>query len=446
MNSIGPSGKRPEPPPRVTRRVGRAAALGAALLTLAGCREAIEAHAPEPAAAHAAAGDVAESLRQRFASPVRDPRVDAARLRVARYALAPSRLADDSLWTRRRGSRRELIATGTLDDGRYRFRAAQAAGPLPARLGDARHYVALDPLPDGDWRWTTQVDHALGQVAPEAIGAVFRALLRSAERPPDRIRADYLTTAPRLTEALGALLTLDSVRTVPLADGSTRVTLDVRLHPDRIAAEYPDFARYVRRYVSPARYRLSLRDRAGPEAPPPDTWFEVDAGDDRLRLRFRSRDGVLQPLDGARRARPDSLTLHVDASVKVGPFTVGVRDLRARFAFVRTPDEVGWDTRFDHEPEWRLPPIAGRMVRAPLRRPFVGDGVTVRLTVRRLATGQTALHRFTETAVHESRIVRWLGTLGFTAMDDFAGRVELDEARFVSAAMRALRQDVAALR
>jgi len=38
--------------------------------------------------------------------------------------------------------------------------------------------------------------------------------------------------------------------------------------------------------------------------------------------------------------------------------------------------------------------------------------------------------------------MRWLGNLGFTAMDDFSGRVELDEARFVSQAMRAMRQDL----
>jgi hypothetical protein len=48
-------------------------------------------------------------------------------------------------------------------------------------------------------------------------------------------------------------------------------------------------------------------------------------------------------------------------------------------------------------------------------------------------------------AVHESTIVRWLGNLGFTAMDDFAGRVELEEARFIAEAMRAMRQDVAVL-
>jgi hypothetical protein len=41
--------------------------------------------------------------------------------------------------------------------------------------------------------------------------------------------------------------------------------------------------------------------------------------------------------------------------------------------------------------------------------------------------------------------VRWLGNLGFTAMDDFAGRVEQEEARFFADAMRAMRQDVSTL-
>jgi hypothetical protein len=415
-----------------------------AAMLLGGCRAAVEAHAPTSAEARMAAGQVAAGVEHRFDRPTRDGRYEHARMRIARYALAPSKLDDDTIWSVVRGSRRELIARGRLTNDRYRFQSAGAV-PMPDRVGDSRHFVALDTLPDGDWLWTTQVDHAIGAVTPDAIRSVFAALLRSAERPPNAIRADYLSHAPRLSASLGRLATLDTVRTARLADGSTLVTLGIRLHPDRIASAFPDFAKYLRQYVSPARYRIALRDRAVPGVHANDTWFVAEADDDLLRFHFRSRGGALQPLDGPLRSMPDTLTLHMEAAVKFGPFTVGVRDLRARFAFVRGEEQVGWTLTFDEEPEWQLPPIAGRMVRSPLRRPFQGDGASLRLTVKRLPTGQSAIHRHSMVAVHESTIVRWLGNLGFTAMDDFAGRVELEEARFIAEAMRAMRQDVAVL-
>lgn len=429
----------------------RALAVVAAWSTAA-CREAVEAWSPPPpespsvraAAPRAAATDVAASLQYRFESPERDARYEHARLRLARYALAPSVLYADSIWTGQRGSRRELLAAGRFDGERYRLRASGAVPP-PTRVGDSRHEVTLRPLPDGDWRWTTRVDHALGAVSPAATARVFSAWLRSAERVEDAVRADYLTSTPRMTRALGRLATLDSVRTRRLADGSTRVTLGIRLHASRIAATFPDFTRYLERYVSPARYRLTLHDRAVPGVHANDPWFVAEADDDRLTFHFRTRDGALAPLEGPLRPRPDTLSLRMDASVKVGPFTVGVRDLRGEFAFVRTPTETGWAMRFAHPPAWDLPPIAGRLVRGPLDRPFADDGATLRLSVRAAPGGGAVLHRATDVTVHESTLLRWLGNLGFTAVDEFAGRVEAEEARFLAEALRALGEDLRAL-
>ena len=412
---------------------------------LAGCRDAVSAWAPTPAASHDAARSVSRSLQLRFESPERDARYDHARLRLARYALAPSALANDSLWTTRREAQRVLLAAGAFDGTRYRLRASAAVSP-PSRVGDSRHEVTLEPLADGDWRWTTRVDHAIGAMPPEAVATVFAAWLRSAERPADAIRADYLTTAPRLTRALGTLATLDSVRTVRLTDGSTRVSLAVRLHAERIASTYPDFARYLTRYVSPARYTIELRDPASPGVHANDVWFIAEAAQDVLAFRFRARDGVLVPLDGPIRPRPDTLAMRVRASAKFGPFTVGVRDLRGRFVFVHESNEVGWAMRFANAPAWDLPPIAGRLVRGSLDRPFAGDGAHVRLTVRRGAAGTAVIHRATDLSVRESTLLRWLGNLGFTAVDDFAGRVEAEEARFLAIALRGLGDDVRALR
>lgn len=391
-----------------------------------------------------AASQVASSVQFRFDSPARDARYEYARLRLARYALAPSKLVDDTIWSVVRGSERQLTARGQRIGTQYRFTTAPQVAP-PSRVGESRHLVSLDTLPEGDWRWITQVDHAIGSATPEAIRTVFVALLRSAERPAATIRADYRATLPRTTVAFGRLATLDSVRTVRLADGSTVATIGVRLHPSRIATAFPNFARYLRKYVSATQFRFALRDRAVVGAHANDTWFVAEGKDDLFLLRFRSRNGRLQPFDGPLRDMPDTLALHVDASVKFGPFTVGVEEMRGQFAFIRTATETGWDMHFDTQPEWDLPPIAGRMVRGPLSRPFDGDGVRARLSVQRLANGQSVIHRRTTLDVHESTLLRWLGNLGFTAMDEFAGRVELEEARFLAEAMQAMRQDVSTL-
>jgi len=417
------------------------AGIAIALVCTSGCQAVVDAYASDPTTARTTASQVASSVQFRFDEPSRDARFGHARMRIARYALAPSKVERDTIWTRRVGATRELAARGQLVDGRYVF-SAQSSVAMPSTLGESRHVIALDTLADGDRLWRTEVDQAIGSITPTAVRDIFTALLRSGERPAEQIRADYRRTMPRTSRAFGRLASLDSVHTVPMADGSTIVRLGIQLSPARVEREFPDFARFVRKYVSPSRYRYALRDRASAGVHANDTWFVVEGRNDLITLRFRSRNGALQPLDGPVRAMPDTMTLDVDASAKFGLFTVGVRDLRARFVFINTASEVGWDVRFNNPPEWDLPPIAGRLVRAPLDRPFAGDGVTMRLSARRLPNGQTVMHRRTDIAVHESAMMRWLGNLGFTAMDDFSGRVELDEARFLSQAMRAMRQDL----
>lgn len=408
------------------------------------CRGALSAYADSPPAAEQAADDFAAGILLRFSTPERDPSFGYARMRIARYALAPSKLVDDSVWSKVTPARYAVVAHGRYTGGRYVF-TARPEVPLPSRLGDSRHAVELDTLPDGDWRWRTQVDHAVGRMTPHAMADILTALMRSAERPAEQIRADYRATLPRTTAALGRLATLDTVRTERQADGSTLVTLGIQLAPDRISAAFPNFARFLKKYVSPARYSYVLRDPSLPGMHARDRWFVAEADRDLLMLRFRSRNGVLQPLDGPARAMPRSLALEARASAKVSMFTVGVTELFGRFTFVNTPTEVGWDIHFETEPEWDLPPVAGLLIRSPLQRPFQGDGSSLRLTMKRLPSGQTAIHRRTEVAVHESAVLRWLGNLGFTAMDDFAGKVELEEAQFTADAMRAMRADIAAL-
>jgi hypothetical protein len=139
---------------------------------------------------------------------------------------------------------------------------------------------------------------------------------------------------------------------------------------------------------------------------------------------------------------PERLELRADAFAKVMIFTVGATNVVGDFSFVRAPRERGWLVRLNREPEWHLPLAVRHFIRAPLRRPFEGGGTVLRITVRDSADAQTQLTRDLRTTVKESAIVRWMGSLGFTAMSDYAGKTEEEENRFLADAFDALRLDL----
>lgn len=426
----------------------RPAPLCGALLLLplaagAGCRAVPLDTAADPAAAVAHVDGVASALEQRFTQVVRAPRYAAARMRIARYAGAPSKLVrDTALWTAmrttREGAEREQEAFSALTGGRYTF-TERARAPLPVRVGDERHLVRLRHLGGDVWGWHTEVDHAAGTIPPEGAGAFFRGWFRSLERPPAAIRADYRAAFPRTAAALGRLVTLDSVATRRDAEGATLVTLRMQLRSRQLRETFPHFAAFVARYVEPARYRYRLADGTGAE------WWDARAEERVLTVRLRSRDGVLLPLGGGTRPLPDSVTLHVDAFAKLGLFTVGVSGMRGSFVQRRLAGERSWQLRFAEPPQWHLPLVAERLLAGPLRRPFLGGGVQLRLGFRTGPEGQALLFRHMDLAVEESPIVRWLGALGFTAVSEHEGPADEEENRFVAELFRAVRDDLAAL-
>ena len=97
--------------------------------------------------------------------------------------------------------------------------------------------------------------------------------------------------------------------------------------------------------------------------------------------------------------------------------------------------------RFRHEPDWHFPLAVNTFIRTSLRHPFLGDGITLRVSVRDNVGAQSLLSREAALAVQESAIVRWLGGLGNSAMSDFAGRAEAEENRYVFEILSALRAD-----
>jgi hypothetical protein len=394
------------------------------------------------ASARANADALASAIEQRFTNVARTPKFSNARLRLGRYALAPSKLVHDSaLWTSSRsikaGPERDLELYASLVDGRYTF-VAKPRAPSPVRVGDERHVIRLSSLGGDDWEWNTEVDHAIGGLPPARVNDVARALFAAAERPSAAVRNDYRTAFPRTTVALGRLFTIDSINTQPQGDGSTTVSLHLLATSGGLKEGFPAFAKYIDKYVAPARFGFRLTDRTGAE------WFDVQGARSRTVIRFRSRHGELQPLAGAGRHMPDSLLLNVDALAKIGFFTVGVTSMQGDFVHVSTERERGWAMRFTKDPKWHLPLIAERLLRTPLERPFAGSGVVFRMNVRTGPDGVSLMGRTLDLAVRESAIMRFLGNLGFTAMSDYAGPVEEQENRFIAEAFRAMRADIKA--
>ena len=188
----------------------------ATAFTLGGCRAATLAYGPDLAAAKANADAFAAAIQTRFTNVVRTPKFRSARMRIARYAFAPSKLRNDTaLWTgmrtTRTGADRDLEVQGGLSGTQYLF-TARAAVPLPVRVGDSRHLIELEQLAENDWAWRTRVDNAIGAMPPSRADDITRALFLSAERPAGALRADYRAALPRTTAALGRLLTIDSNR------------------------------------------------------------------------------------------------------------------------------------------------------------------------------------------------------------------------------------------
>jgi hypothetical protein len=115
------------------------------------------------------------------------------------------------------------------------------------------------------------------------------------------------------------------------------------------------------------------------------------------------------------------------------------------FDIINTPHERGWSIRFAKEPEWRLPPTVGYLLKSPLRRPFQGQGIPVLVSIRDNPGSQSILNRRGTLVVQESGILKFLNRLSGTAVGDFLGASEREANRFNADAFRALRIDVATL-
>ena len=335
------------------------------------------------------------------------------------------------------GNVRLLEVFGTVGDGRYTM-TARSSVPAPGKPGDGRHVTSLARLSDNEYRWETTVDYAIGSVHPGDVATVISRLFAAGEGRTEReLRANLAATVPRTSAALGSVFTLDSLRPTALADGSTAVMLGITVSSTTLRRRLPAFAEYIRKYVEPTSYRVVIADRASVP------FIDIAQRDRYITIRLRTMDGQLVPLTGKAREMPDTLLLLADFKAKVKIFHVGFHDLVMDLVNQSQGDrERSWVVTAHREPKWDLPLVTARLLRAPLRRPFTGEGALFRIGVRAGENGaSTVIMRQSHLTVQESGILNFLNSLGNTAVSDFEGAVEREQNAWLRELFLALRDD-----
>ncbi|MDQ6828515.1 MAG: hypothetical protein M3081_06570 [Gemmatimonadota bacterium] len=423
-------------PHRLRRTVARFALL--ALASLAGCRDAALALGRTPVHARQNADELFTALGDRFGDVRLDPFFTAARPKFAKGALTPSRIIEDSAaWTSvGPGAVRTIELAGAPGPTKYILSGHRDAPP-PRRPGDYRHMLQLRDLGEGQYEWRGRDELAVGPVRADELGDALTAIFRAVQRADAaHVRATYLASMPHTTAVLGRLFSLDSIAIIQSPDAASAVTLVISVDPKRLeAAAMPNFARYLDKYVTPARFDVVAIDDQGAR------WWHAHGERNRITIKLRVLDGDLVPLDATPRRIPDALRVQSDVFVKVGLFTVGMRGLVGDVTLQRAPHEKAFAVRFHKTPDWALPMMVGMMLRSPLHRPFEGEGAMMRYAVRDDSIAPTMLTRDFRLVVKESAILRFFQRLGSTSLNDFRGLAEKEANVWTGELFTALRAD-----
>jgi hypothetical protein len=388
-----------------------------------------------------AADEFAVALATRFGPIERGPRFDAARPKLARSALVPSRVFDEAdFWTASEGEWRQLDYFGRRHEGRYRLEV-QPSAPPPRDPGDYRGRLRLHRIEDGRYEWTMRQELAVGSLRPDDVAEALTALFRSLEGvSAAEARARAAEAFPRSAASFSRLYHLETLEFTPEPGEATAVRLGIRLRPDRLRETAPRYAAFLEKVAAPMRARATVSDEGG------TPWWGLDLAELLWTFRFRVRDGSLVPLEGpADRWLPDRLQLAIDFSTKAGLFTIGVRQLVADITVTRTPYEKGYTARYRRQPEWRLPFLIKPFLRGSLRYPFEDPGSSSFFALRESTDGPTKLVRDYGIRVRESWIVKWMGGLGDSAVGDFRKGAESESDRYSRECLYALRDDVVTL-
>ena len=430
-----------------TIKTALARCLAATLVALSasGCRNVAPAFGGTPAEARANADGMLTALEQRFTGVERSPKFARGRAKMFAHALVPSRIYDDTaVWngTDPATGLRSLTVIGHFDAGHYRFTDVPLANaPIPTQLGDARHTIALGKLTGNEYSWSTDVVSDWGTITgPDLIHVLNAILATAATHSESELRTNYRSAFPRTTEALGRLMSLDTIRVSPAGDSSARLTLVCTIHPDQIKQTFPAYSAYLTKYSTPARFSITLVE------PDSTRWLEIAQEQNHLTIALRATAaGHLAPFIGPPRAMPASMIVRSSWFEKMSVFTIGMSDLDADFTLTESPHEVAWVFGLHHPPKWHLPLDAARFMHASITRPFEGSGTIFRLAMSDSTGGRSLFRRQITSAVKESAIMRWLGGVGGSAANEFEGPSEAEENRFDAELFAALRADIAAL-
>jgi hypothetical protein len=409
-------------------------------LVASGCRESVRELASGPGGP-AAADEFTVAIATRFGPIDRGPRFDAARPKLARSALVPSRVFGEAdLWTAREGDWRELDYFGHRQGEGYRLEV-QPSAPPPREPGDYRGRLRLHRIDDGRYEWLMRQELAVGSLRPEDVSEALTALFRSIEGVSAiEARARAAEVFPRSAAAFSRLYHLETLELDPEEGGATSVRLGIRLRPDRIRETAPRYAAFLEKVAAPMRARATVSDASN------TPWWGLEIGELLWTFRFRIRDGSLVPLEGpADRRLPDQLRLQVEFSTRAGLFTIGVRRLVADVTLTRERHEKGYTARYRQEPDWRLPFLIKPLLSKSLSYPFEGPGSYSTFALRAVPEGPTELVRDYGIRVRESWILKWMGGLGNSAVSDFRKGAESESDRYSRECLYALRDDVVTL-
>jgi hypothetical protein len=422
------------------RRASLAASFCVLALLGAGCRESVQELGPRPGGP-VAVDEFAVAIATRFGPIERGPRFNAARPKLARSALVPSRVFDEAdLWTAREGEWRQLDYFGHRDGERYRLEV-QPSAPPPRDPGDYRARLRLHRIEDGRYEWIMRQELAVGSLRADDVAKALTTLLHGAEGvSAAEARARAAAAFPRTAAAFSRLYHLETLVLTPEEGGATAVRLGIRLEPEGLRETAPRYAAFLEKIAAPMRASATLTDPSG--AP----WWQIELAELLWTFRFRVRDGSLVPLEGSDERRlPAKLRLAIDFSTRAGLFTIGVRHLVADITLTRTSHEKSYTARYGQQPEWRLPFLVKPFLRGSLRYPFEGSGSTSTFALRESSDGPTELVRDYGIRVRESWIVKWMGGLGNSAVGDFRKGAEWESDRYSRECLYALRDDVVTL-
>jgi hypothetical protein len=422
----------------------RASLLGAlaALTPFTGCRDAGIALGGAGVGAKARAEEAFEGLAERYVNVHQGPKFDYARVHLADAALVPSRVFEDTaVWTSHPNATTRILGIGEhVTPAGINESEAALEVPWPSHMGDARHSIVLSRLAKSEYAWDTDVAFAIGSVRAEDVGNAFEAIFSAAEgRTESQLRDDYRIAFPRTAAVLGELFSIDTLRPLALADGSTLLTLCVGLHPEGLQAHYPVFWDYVNRYVRSTRYHYTVGDPAGAQ------YFDIVSNGPMMTIRLRTLKGRMVPLSSSLRPLPDTLVLSGSFVTHIKMFTVGASSFASEFIISREPHERAWTFNFRKEPDWQLPMATSHLLRKPLRRPFEGNGVQFRVSVRDSLGAETVFNRRLHAEVKESAIMHWAGGLISKVAADLGGQSEKEQFAWLGAAFEAMKMDVGGL-